>query len=252
MLADVGVFWAALSVVSVIGLVRGIPLQARVAGKYAPRTFATATVLTAAVFGAIMLLPGRLASYHLSPARRALVQAPRVDQPALVFVHGGWSARIGMRLAAHGMRLDSVETALRQNATCRVHAFADSFASGAKAAIRLDFTPRSDSLPQVAEISPGNRIRVVADQPMTAECAAQINADEGGVIDVTPFIWQGDLPGMKARGPLFVRDMGPRANRRLIAQYEDRRAMMLIPHGDAVALVPYTIAERAIWRGTGE
>ena len=35
---------------------------------------------------------------------------------------------------------------------------------------------------------------------------------------------------------------------KLMAQHEDRRAMMMIPHADTVALVPYTIAERAIWR----
>ena len=252
MLADVGVFWAALSVVSVVGLVRGLPAQLRVAGKYSPRTFALATVLTAGVFGAIMLLPDRLQSYHVTAEQRALLDAPEVTAPALVFVHGGWTSRIGVRLAAHGMRLDSVETALRQNATCRVHTFADSFASGGKAALRLDFAPRAQQLPQVAEIAPGNRIRVVATEPLTAACAAQINADEAGVIDVTPFVWQGDLPGLKGRGPLFVRDMGPAANRRLIAEHEDRRALMLIPHGDSVALVPYTIAERAIWKGTAE
>ena len=252
MLADVGVFWAALSVISVVGLTRALRARTRVALRYSPRTFALATVLAAGVFGAIMLWPARLASYQLTPERRALLEAPRVDQPALVFVHGGWTARIGMRLAAHGMRLDSVETALRQNPSCRVHAFADSFASGGKAAIQLDFTPRADQLPQLAEISPGNRMRVAPEEPITSECARQISADQAGVIDVTPYIWQGDLPGTPARGALYVRDMGPRANQRLIQQYPDRRALMLIPHQERVALVPYTIAERAIWKGTGQ
>jgi hypothetical protein len=239
-------------VVSVIGLVRTVSVRVRIAGKYSPRTFALATVITAGVFGAVMLLPQRLSSYRLSPARRALLEAPRVEEPALVFVHGGWTARVGMRLAAHGMRLDSVETALRQNSTCRVHAFADTFAKGGKAAMQIDFSRRADQLPQVAEITPGNRIRVVANEPFDSACATQINADQAGVIDVTPFVWQGDLPGLPARGPLFVRDMGPAANRRLITEHEGRRAMMLIPNGDSIALVPYTIAERAIWRATAE
>jgi hypothetical protein len=252
MLADVGIFWAALAVISVVGLARGLRARTRVAVRYSPRTFALATVLAAGLFGAILLLPERLSSYRLTPERRALLQAPAVDGPALVFVHGGWTTRIGMRLAAHGMRLDSVETALRQNSTCLVHAFADSFVGGGKAAIRLDFAPRADELPPVTEISPGNRMRVVANERMTASCAAQINADRAGVIDVTPFIWQGDLPGMSARRALFVRDMGPQANQRLIHEHPNRRALMLIPHDQRVALVPYTIAEREIWKRTGK
>ena len=98
-------------------------------------------------------------------------------------------------------------------------------------------------------MSPGNRIRMAPDEVLDGDCFMQVRADQAGVIDVTPLVWQGDLPGTKAHGALFVRDMGPRANQRLIAQHEDRRAMMLIPHADSVALVPYTIAERAIWGG---
>jgi hypothetical protein len=128
-----------------------------------------------------------------------------------------------------------------------VHAFAEGFANGAKSSVALDFTPRADKQPPVVEISPGNRIRVAANEVLDPACTAQVRADRAGVIDVTPFIWQGDLPGTKPHGALFVRDMGPEANRRLIAEHEDRRAMMLIPHADSVALVPYTIAERAIW-----
>ncbi len=247
MLADVGILWAALSVVSVIGLVGSIRAEWRLANKYSPRTFATGTVLATVVLGVVMLLPQRLASYRVPQATQGLLKAPEVDEPTLVFVHGGWTARIGMRLAGHGMRLDSVETALRQNSTCRVHAFADSFASGGKSSIALDFAPRATDLPLVAEISPGNRIRVVDNEQLDESCATQVRADQSGVIDVSPFVWQGDLPGTKAHGALFVRDMGPQANHSLIAQHEDRRPMMLIPHADTVALVPYTIAVRAIW-----
>ena len=247
MLADVGVLWGALAVVCLANVLVGIRRDWRIAERYAPRTFAAATVLAAVVFGVVIMVPQRIASYRTPAEVRAYLQPPAVDEPSLVFVHGGWTARIGMRLAAHGMRLDSVETALRQNPTCRVHAFADGFASGAKSSITLDFQPRADNLPAIAEISPGNRIRVGRNEVLDAACAQQVRADQTGVIDVTPFIWQGDLPGTKPHGALFVRDMGPIANRKLIAQHEDRRPMMLIPHADSVALVPYTIAERAIW-----
>jgi hypothetical protein len=152
-----------------------------------------------------------------------------------------------MRLAGSGMRLDSVETAMRQNPTCVVHQFADSFANGEKSSITLDFKPRATNLPAIAEITPGNRIRVVANQPLDSVCTPEVRADLAGIIDVTPFIWQGDLPGREPAGALFVRDMGPAQNRKLMAAHSTRRPMMLLPDGDSVRLVPYSIAERAIW-----
>ncbi|HEY0673337.1 MAG TPA: hypothetical protein VGD27_13760 [Longimicrobiales bacterium] len=250
MLADVGVLWGALAVLSVIGLVRGLRSSWLIARRYSPRTFATATVLAAAVFGVVMLLPERLGSYRVTRETRALLKAPAIDEPALVFVHGGWTARIAMTLAAHGMRLDSVEAALRQNPTCRVQVFADSFSRGAKSSVQLDMKPRAVNLPAVAEIAPGNRIRVAEGEVFNAACTRQIRADQGGIIDVTPYVWQGDRPGARSQGALFVRDLGPEANHRLIRKYPTRHPLMLLPHADTVALVPYTIAERAIWPGT--
>jgi hypothetical protein len=246
MLADVGIMWAALAVVSVIGLVRGIRADWRIAHKYSPRTFTMGLVSGAVVFGAIMLLPQRIGSYRTAEARGVL-RAPTLDEPALVFVHGGWSARVAMRLAGNGMRLDSVETAMRQNPTCTVHRFADSFANGEKSSIQLDFKPRATNLPAIAEITPGNRIRVIANHPIEAVCADEIRADLAGIIDVTPFIWQGDLPGKHPAGALFVRDLGPEENRKLMAAHHTRRAMMMLPDGDSVRVVPYSIAERAFW-----
>lgn len=250
MLADVGISWAALAIVSITGLIAGIRAEWKIASRYSPRTFVMATVATAFVFGAVMLLPQRLGSYRVTADVRGLLKAPALDEPALVFVHGGWTSRVGMKLAASRMRLDSVETALRQNATCDVHAFAESFANGAKASVRLDFSPRATNLPPIAEISPGNRIRVAPNRPMDAACTAQIRADLAGIVDVTPFLWQGDLPGRQPTGALFVRDMGPEANRKLITAHTTRRPMMLLPDGDSARLVPYSIAERAIWEST--
>ena len=246
MLADVGIMWAALGVVSLVGLVRGIRADWLIGQKYSPRTFVMAGASAAIVFGAIMLVPQRLGSYRTAEAR-GLLRAPEFNEPALVFVHGGWSARVAMRLAGNGMRLDSVETAMRQNATCVVHQFADSFANGEKSSVKLDFAPRATNLPAIAEITPGNRIRVVANQPMDSVCIPEVRADLAGIIDVTPFIWQGDVPGQEPAGALFVRDMGPAENRKLIAANTARRPMMLLPDGDSVRLVPYSIAERAIW-----
>jgi hypothetical protein len=247
MLADVGVIWAALAPLAVIGLIRGMRADWRIGGRYTPRTFVTALAAAAIVFGAVVLVPQRLGSYRITPDTEALLKAPEVNEPALVFVHGGWTARIGMTMAAHGMRLDSVETALRQNPTCHVQAFAESYAKGAVPTVQLNFEPRAINLPAVAEITPGNRIRVVANERFDDACAKQIQADQGGILDVTPFVWQGDLPGQDAQGAMFVRDMGPDANRTLMATHPQRRALMLIPDADTVRLVPYAEAEPAIW-----
>ena len=247
MLADAGFAWAALSVVSVVGIIRAIRPDWRLAGKYSPRTFAAAAALSIVVFGAIVLLPARMATYTLNKQQRALLKAPDASQPVLVFVHGGWAARVAMKMAARGMRLDSLETALRQNPTCNLHVFADSFVIGAPPPVQLDFDPRATNLPGQREISPGNRIRVEVDEKFYEVCAREVQADQGGVIDVTPLLWQGDLPGLPARGPLFVRDMGPEANQKLMSEHPDRRAFMLVPDADTVRMVPYTIAERAIW-----
>ena len=252
MLADVGVVWAALAPVAIIGLIESIRTDWRIGGRYVPRTFVTALCAAALVFGAVVLLPQRLGSYQITPETEALLKAPQVNEPSLVFVHGGWTARIGMKLAAHGMRLDSVETALRQNPTCNVHAFADGFAKGAPPGSPLDFKPRAVNLPAVAEITPGNRIRVVANEQFDDACAKQIQSDQDGILDVTPFVWQGDLPGLTPRGALFARDMGPEANRALIAAHPERKPLMLLPDAEAVRLVPYGDAEAKIWGADAE
>jgi hypothetical protein len=246
MLADVGIMWAALAPIAIIGLVRSMRADWMIGGRYAPRTFMSALAAAAIVFGVIVLLPQRMGSYRITSDTEMLLKAPEVTEPSLVFVHGGWTARIGMKLAAHGMRLDSVETALRQNPTCYLQAFADSFAAGARTR-DIDFKPRAVNLPAVAEITPGNRIRVVANEQFDDACAAQIQSDQTGIVDVTPFIWQGDLPGQPPRGALFVRDMGPEDNRKLIATMPERAALMLVPEGDTLRLMPYVAAEDRFW-----
>jgi hypothetical protein len=82
------------------------------------------------------------------------------------------------------------------------------------------------------EISPGNRIRVLPNEVMDAGCAREVAADTAGIVDVTPFIWQGDLPGMAGSGAMFVRDMGPQENAAILAMHPERAAVVALMAGD--------------------
>jgi hypothetical protein len=212
-----------------------------------------------AVLAALVLLisplafgVSRLLSYGRDPVSAALLRAPETPERALVFVHGGWTSRLAARLAAAGMRLDSVESALRQNSTCAVHEF--TLAYERKGTLPpLDFEPRASSLPPEVQISEGNRIRVQPGERATPSCTLEINADRAGVVDVSPLIWQGALtnPATDAR-PIFVRDLGPDRNRELLASHIDRVPLLYGPADPEITprLWPYDGAIRALWGAT--
>jgi hypothetical protein len=162
-----------------------------------------------------------------------------------VFVHGGWTSRIAMRLAAAGMTLDSVETAIRQNPTCHVQEFLD----GSRTRADLDFTPRATNLPPVAEISPGNRIRVVPGAVLPTSCQREIVADKRGTLEVATLYWRSDLPGLAGDGVMFVRDLGPAENATFIARYPERRAYVILTRSPETMpeLVEYGEGMEMLW-----
>lgn len=247
MLADTGTLWVLLVVMAVTGLIARVPHDWTIASRYSGRSFALGGITASLLLGVFVFTPSRLFSYTPPSDVQALLRAPKLDKPALVFVHGGWSARISARLAGAGMRLDSIETALRQNGTCSVHHFALQYAAGQTPTVQLDFKPRADKLPQSLEISPGNRIRVQQNERIDAECVRQAAADKAGAVDVAPYLWQGDLPGLPARGALFVRDMGPADNARLTGAHPDRIPLMLEEREGRLHLVSYEEGIRARW-----
>jgi hypothetical protein len=248
MLADVAPVWVLLSVLSFAELARAARGRT-IAGRYS--LFSSAVTLAALVLVVSPLLFGvsRLLSYKRDPVSATLLRAPEAPDRALVFVHGGWTARLAARLAAAGMRLDSVETALRQNSTCAVHEFAQAYEH--KTALpALSFEPRPTSLPAQIQISEGNRIRVQPGERMTRSCTLEINADRAGVVDAAPLIWQGALtnPASDPR-PIFVRDLGPDRNRELLARHIDRVPLLFGPADPEITprLWPYDGAIRALW-----
>jgi hypothetical protein len=245
MLADAAPAWCLLTAMAMTGLVTRAPVSFQKT-EWSPRAFA-ATVFSAAVLaGLVWVAPGQLAS-HVLPPSLAMAATRRAETPALVFVHGGWGSRIAMRLAAAGMRLDSVETALRQNSTCAVHqAFPDGRGASASG---LDFAPRATDLPPVVEVSPGNRIRMFPGEVMTPACRREILSDARGTIEVATLYWLSDLPGVDQDGVMFVRDLGPDENIAFIARYPERHVYALLtPAPDAAPeLVPYEEGMALLW-----
>src|SRR5690606_27411044 len=162
--------------------------------------------------------------------------------------------RVAMLLAGRGMRLDSVETAMRQNSICAVHHFAQVYpgqgGAGAGKAV-LDFVPRSGYPPGFSRVEIAPRVLGLArkDEAFSPSCAREIGADRTGVVDVAPMLWQRDLPGLPASGALLVRDLGPEANAALIAQFPDRAPYVFhTPTSEAdPILVPYDEGMAAIW-----
>lgn len=255
MLNEAAPGWALLTAVAGVGIVRRVPAGLRAVGHRYSIKVAVSAFLAAGALGAMVLAPHRLISYGGQWMASARTRVPEVVEPSIVFVHGGWIGRVGSQLAASGMRLDSLETALRQNPLCQVAEYLEALEAKRRGEpiveqVQLDFVPRSDGSPPRVEISPDNWILVSEDTPLTAECVREVEADRYGVIDVTPLVWQGDLPGSPTpRGPLYVRDLGPELNERLISAFPERIPLFFYqPAPDrAPILVPYAEGRDTLW-----
>jgi hypothetical protein len=195
--------------------------------------------LLVSILGACILLPNRMAAYRWSPETLARITVPYLPtrSPALVFVHGSWSERVSSRLQASGMRLDSIETALRRNDICALHTYAFERESGASSGppsgpggAGLDFQLLAETPPhlQTVYLTEGNRILVDPERPVTPQCQREARADGFGIISLAPLLWQGDLPGLEEGRPMFVRDLGPEGNRRVMEAFPDRRPYLLM------------------------
>lgn len=214
MLHEAAPAWVLLFTVAAIGLVRRIPETQAVAGRYHTRP-AVATVLVVSVIAGILIMaPARGMSYGGRWMAIARMPLPDVREPAVVFVHDAWSSRITTTLTASGMRLDAVETLMRQNPTCDVHSYASAVSESDSARARailatLDTLPRAE-----AALPYDNGIRIRdRGAVLTPDCEREVSSDSRGVADITPLLWQADLHGdSSAKGILIVRDLGPERN----------------------------------------
>jgi hypothetical protein len=244
--------WAVLTGVAAVGLVRMIPPRAQYSG-YTLRAGVAIAFLLAWLAGVFYLGPQRLARYGGSFLASARIQVPATAAPSLVFVHGGWSTRIATRLTAHGLRGDSLEAVMALNPTCDVQTFANWYASPATqregTAPELSFDFGNGTRPQKMEIAQGDEIRYQQNRPLSPSCLAQVASDTLGIIDISPLVWQHDMPGLGGNGAMIVRDMGPAENARLIARHADRVPMMLLRRvkEGPPELVPYGVGLKLLW-----
>jgi hypothetical protein len=152
------------------------------------------------------------------------------------------------------MRLDSLEAALRQNTTCDSDRYARWYSTPAAErgpAPPLDFSIVPRDPPPLMRIAEEDEIRVRPGVQLSPECLREVASDTLGIVDVGPLLWQGDLPGLETKGRMYVRDMGPEANARLISKYPERVPLMLLRLRDdqPPTLVPYQDGIKALWPG---
>jgi hypothetical protein len=244
--------WVLLAAVAAIGLVRRVP-PAKSFGHYAPRTGLAIAFVLAWLAAILYLAPQRLSRYGGSWMASTRMALPATPAPSLVFVHGGWPTRIAVRLTAHGLRGDSLEAAMALNNTCDVHNFASWYAT--KPAVRalrpplLNFDFTKPAVGRKMDIAQGDQIRYGPGTPLSQDCLRQVVSDTLGIIDISPFVWQGDLAGLEEKGATVVRDMGPTENQRLIAEYPTRAPMLLLRETKEgpPRLVPYAQGIKTLW-----
>ena len=252
MLNEAAPAWVLLTAIAAVGLVRLIPRQ-RMLGNYSPRTAVAITFSLAWCAGIFYLGPQRLASYGGAWMQSSRMEVPRASRPLLVFVHGAWPGRIATSLSAHGMRVDSLETVMRQNTTCDAQHFANWYAMNpAKRPAEhppVDFSFLPHPKPPFVQIADGDRIRAYPGVPMARDCLREVVSDTLGIVDIAPLLWQSDLFGLGGVGTLIARDMGPEANARLIKQFPERVPGLLYrPEKEgSPRLVPYALGMSVLW-----
>jgi hypothetical protein len=135
------------------------------------------------------------------------------------------------------MRLDSIETALRRNDICALHDLAmvrsgrdGGGPGGAAVGQSLDFQLLAETPPHLEPVylTEGNRILVDQRRAVTPECQREGRADRLGIISLAPLLWQGDLPGVESGRPMFVRDLGPEDNQRVLEAFPERVPYLLL------------------------
>jgi hypothetical protein len=101
---------------------------------------------------------------------------------------------------------------------------------------------------RVIEIATDDRIRVRVGETPTPACLREARSDRTGILDLAPYLWRGDLPDGAARGALFVRDLGPERNARLIAAHPGRQPFMYVAWAERGArLLPYREGVARLW-----
>jgi hypothetical protein len=217
MLGEVGPAWCVLAGVATVGVIQWLRGESD-----SPRAMYLPSVVTAAlaisvVVGVTYVGPRRLLALSPMVGPGPVTQPPDVREPSLVFVPDSWNGRLGARLSARGVRLDTVRVVLQNQPPCTIQRALDGSAS-----------------------------------PNARECQRQVLSDRYGALGIPYLLWQGDLPGLPPKGAMWVRDLGPTLNARLLDRYPDRSPHVLLPPigGRGWALVSYREGMSVLWGET--
>ena len=246
--------WCLLLAAAAVGLVRALPEEGRPPWPrwMAPRSGLAGVFVLALIIAVTYSIPGKLASY------RSMVDgswAPEVERASLVFVHGSWEDRLGARLSGLGLRMDSVRLALRHNSTCGVELYLALFeVPGEKGGpatqagpLTLRFQRATGLALRELRMPSASVIRAYENETLDPMCERQAASDFDGVLSLPPLVWQGDLPGLGSAGAMFVRDLGPERNARLIERFPNREPRVLLRRGGEVSLVSYDRGMALLW-----
>jgi hypothetical protein len=233
MLNEAAPAWALLAAAAAVGLVRLTPARLPIAGgRFSPRVAVTLALLMGLAAGIFYYGPRRLWSFgRVQEYAGSSLEAPRTAFPSLVFVHDSWRTRLGVRLHAGGMRLDSIQAALSHTEPCTVQGFlemGEAGASGGGETLRLELRFEAASGTEPEDTSQAGALSP-AEEGLAFECRRQFTSDGRGVTGLPALLWQGDLPGLSPGGAMFVRDMGPERNALLIDRFPGRRPLFLMP-----------------------
>jgi len=254
MLFEAAPAWITLGVLAAVALARG----EEVANRWV-RDMATWAIVLGVTGAVVWGFPTRWGSYGWSEETRERISPPLPDaeSASIVFVHTSWNERLSASLqGTGGMRQDTVITALRRNTNCQLHLY--SLARDASAAdgqsvplpdVDLKQIPGTPADIQRPPAPTGATLRIRPNEVFPDSCIRQLRADRFGAVALAPLVWQGDLPGIEEGRPLYVRDLGPAKNRRVLAMYPDRPAFVFVPKAIDAApeIVPYAEAMAILW-----
>ncbi len=254
MLFEAAPAWIAISVLAAAALARGEGSANRWVGD-----MATWAIVLGVVGAVAWGIPTRWSSYGWSQEtiERITPPQPPTESASIVFVHTSWNERLSASLqGTGGVRQDTVITALRRNTNCQLHLYSlarDAAAKGTRGvalpAADLDQIPGTPSDIQRPPAPAGATLRIRPNEVYPDSCIRQLRADRFGAVALAPLVWQGDLPGIEEGLPLYVRDLGPEKNRRILALYPDRAPFMFVPKVPDAApeIVPYAEAMAILW-----
>jgi len=208
-----------------------------------------------AMVAGVLLAPSAM---RVSAPTGAHVPPPTVaGGDAVVFVHGSWASRVAAKLAATGMRRDSIETALRRNDICAVDRYTrwrtakqrgGADVMEARPPLDLEPLPGTPTSLESRALSPGNLVRVSPGSVHDATCLREARADRLGTLELELLIWR--LPPLPGRRVLVARDLGPARNLAILRELA-RPAYLYVDGADGGAphLLEYDEGMEVLWGG---